>query len=497
MQTKIYEYISEKGESKLNVKKQGIEGLEWLFSGVFRDTDYFLGPPLWYVKYDAIYRSIVDGERPPQSLRSLFAGVDAGMDWNETATTSIETGCQDSIITFLGDLGQDFRRTELGQQIWHGFGEGFYNPSIHDPMECSEFLGYLDLSDIAGVISKKYRNIQHFHYPIEAMIKTLMYQRLGGIRANTHLASRIRKREIALNLGFKQGHNGFVEYPSRRTLTHFLYERLDLSGLLEIEDHLLIKMNEECKNRGIKLGHRVAVDSTPLECYRTDPDATWNGHYEKWMYKVHQITCMDTGLSLGKLVTKGTEYDGDYLIPMIRRLKRIGIEIEEVYGDNHYGALRNWAVLSAKYGIKCVFKTASTDRYRDDGSEIYLRYIYNKLWEKDGYKKDADLDYIANFLIDNGSIEPVGAYYRNQWMWFKASFPDEAQRIYNQRTEVERYHSHLKNQRHIEESLNVKGLHKVKIYVTTFWIAQHALALTRLQQGVSEGLGHCNQRILT
>jgi hypothetical protein len=106
------------------------------------------------------------------------------------------------------------------------------------------------------------------------------------------------------------------------------------------------------------------VDSTPLEGMFGDEDAEYNGHYELSMYKVHQATCLETGLSLVKIVSRANDYDGDYLIPMIKRLHQLGIVVDEVIGDQHYRTFNNYAKLSVEHGIDTHFNLSKNDTYR-------------------------------------------------------------------------------------------------------------------------------------
>jgi len=165
--------------------------------------------------------------------------------------------------------------------------EGFYDPKPDRPMKSGEFLQYLNIDQLVVSLKKYYKNIHHYHYPIEAMVKLMIYQRMAGIRCVTELSSKLQTdRQLALMLGFKPDRYDIVRVPARRTISHFMYERLGIGGLLEVEEYLLREIRDQCKELGIPFGERLAVDSTPLEASEHDPDSEWNAHYEEDMYKL-------------------------------------------------------------------------------------------------------------------------------------------------------------------------------------------------------------------
>ncbi len=373
----------------------------------------------------------------------------------------------------------------------------FYDPSADRPMETSRFLSFLRLDRVVKELEVFYKDLDHFHYPVDAMLRTIIYQRLAGLRHTTQLASRLANSPIvARSLGFKELADGTLEIPDRRTIDHFVWKRMGRAGTATVLNLLVIQLRRELKIRGIEIGKRIAVDSTPLEGMHGDVDAEYNGHYELFMYKIHQATCVDTGLSLAKIVSRANDYDGDYLIPLIGRLQELGIVVEEVIGDQHYGTLRNYARLNVEYGITTRFNLSKADTYRYDGTPNKLRKQYNAFWREPDYRTEADPEYVLRFLLAHGIIDSVGAYFRNQWFETKHRWPNKWQELYDRRTVAERFHSHVKEQLGLERNLRVKGIEPVDTYTNLFWIAEIAVALTRVQNGVKDGLLKANQRDL-
>ena len=370
----------------------------------------------------------------------------------------------------------------------------FRNPTVESPMSGAEFLSYLDISGIGEELEGFYQSPGHYRLPIEAMVKTMVFRRMMGLRSESHLVSRLKCYPfVAEHLGFRQNTDGFV-VPSRFAFHHFVNERLGLSGLIRVHGFLLEMLVDECRRRGIDLGRRIGVDSTPLEALRRDRGALYNGHYEKWMYKVHELTCLDTGVSLTCLVTDANEYDGHFLIPMLNKIWRKGIRFEEVYGDTHYSTIPNWAKVNIDYDAKCVFNVGVRDVLHDEGRSEYILSLYNKHWQDPDYQKKAGFPYILRFLYDKGHWKNVAHYHRNRWIWEWVKGKD-ARVKYRDRTEVERKHSHFKNSLLLEKNLDVEHQHEIKKYVLEFWITELAIALTRVQNGVTTGLTDCNKTI--
>ncbi len=374
----------------------------------------------------------------------------------------------------------------------------FIDPTPQEPMEASRFLSFLKLDPITKELRVFYRDLEHFHYPLDAMLRTAIYQRLVGLRHTTQLETRLNNSwhdSIPRNLGFREI-GGRAEIPDRRTIDHFIWKRLGRTGTNLILDLMVIELRKLLNRRRIYLGRTIAVDSTPLESMYRDSDTEYNGHYQLHMYKVHQATCVDTGLSLAKIVSRANDYDGDYLVPLIRKLQKLGITVDAVIADGAYKDLSLWARLNIEYGIKTYFNLSKKDTYRYDGDPSRLRKQYNAMWKEPDYVPEATLDYILKFLFVHGVQDSVGAYFRNQWLETKRRDPERWQKVYNMRTTAERFHAHIKDQLGLERNLRVKGIESIEVYTNLFWIAELAAALTRAQNGIKAQLLRANQRDL-
>jgi len=422
-----------------------------------------------------------------------------------SATMSYEIGSEGpEIVPFQTEgyslFGSEPEAPDFSDTIFEG-GEAarFSDPTPEQPMEASKFLSFLRLDPITKELRSFYIDLEHFHYPLDAMLRTVIYQRLVGLRHTTQLKTKLNNswnNTIPRNLGFREKGEGTLEIPDRRTIDHFVWKRLGRTGTNLVLDLMVIELRKELARKRIRLGRRVAVDSTPLEGMYKDEDAEYNGHYEMNMYKVHQATCVDTGLSLAKIVSRANDYDGDYLIPLVRKLQKLGIAVDEIIGDQHYGTFNNWARMNVEYGIRTYFNLSARDTYRHDGTPSRLKIQYNAMWKEPDYVLNADLDYILKFLLSHGIIDSVGAYFRNHWLELKGREPEKWQKIYDKRTTAERFHSHVKEQLGLERNLRVKGIESVEVYTNLFWIAEIAATLTRVQNGIKASLLRASQREL-
>jgi hypothetical protein len=428
-----------------------------------------------------------------------------GSEGNKTFSMSYEIGSEGlEIVPFQIEgyslFGSEPEAPDFSNTIFEG-GERarFSDPTPEQPMEASKFLSFLRLDPITKELRSFYKDLEHFHYPLDAMLRTAIYQRLAGLRHTTQLETKLNNswnNSIPRNLGFRERSDATFEIPDRRTMDHFVWKRLGRTGTNLVLDLMVIELRKELSRKRIRLGRRIAVDSTPLEGMYRDEDAEFNGHYKVNMYKIHQATCVDTGLSLAKIVSRANDYDGDYLIPLTRKLQHLGIAVEEVIGDQHYGTFNNWARLNIEHGIKTYFNLSKNDTYRHDGTPARLRKQYNSMWRETDYVPEASLEYILKFLLAHGVVDSVGAYFRNQWFELKERDPEKWQKIYDKRTAAERFHSHIKEQLGLERNLRVKGIESVEVYTNLFWIAEIAAALTRVQNGIRKSLLKANQRDL-
>jgi len=210
------------------------------------------------------------------------------------------------------------------------------------------------------------------------------------------------------------------------------------------------------------------------------------------MVKVHFATCVDANIPLELIVTDANAYDGHYLIPMLEKLRELGIEPEEIYGDAHYGTIENWAVCSMLFNCRCYFQIPENAKFNKKGTKEWIEKTYNGIAYEEGLDYDVSFDEVLRALFEHEYYEEVGVYFRNQWLKVKHKNPEEYERIYHRRNVSENLHSILKEQLLFDKNLNVKGFEAIEYYARQFLVTLLFVALTRVENGVSKGLAKVN-----
>lgn len=78
--------------------------------------------------------------------------------------------------------------SELPWQPMMGNYSSFKNPTTESPMKASEFLNHLDLSNVLDIVKERYGDKDwHYRFPTEAMIKSLIFKYIRGLRWDTAL----------------------------------------------------------------------------------------------------------------------------------------------------------------------------------------------------------------------------------------------------------------------------------------------------------------------
>ena len=371
----------------------------------------------------------------------------------------------------------------------------FINPCVDFSREPSEFLQEIELTDLINPVFIHKPKEKHFHYDFEPMLKLLVYQRLSRVRYFSTLEERLKQNanKCALNLGFKRRFT-----PDRRTIGMFYFDYIGKDGHQQFFDSLVKRCRETCEKHSVPFGRRIGVDSTPLETLPNDKIGEYNAHYIQTkhlgkMVKVHVASCLDTGIPLAFVVSGANEYDGKFLIPLLEKIKTLGIIFEEVYGDGHYDTLENWAKVNILYKAKCYFNLREDAVYNQDGCYDEIKRQYQKFHTQDDFKVSSEMsfEFMAEYLIRRGVYTCVGNYHRNQWFNLKMTEPFKFTEIYSKRNRCETLFSILKEQLGFENNLagNAwKGWDKLNIYVAQFLSSTVVVAIIRLENGISDGL---------
>ncbi len=383
----------------------------------------------------------------------------------------------------------------------------FYNPDKNHSIEPAKFLSYLKLDEGYEHIFQNYNPREsHFHYPLDSMIKLIPFQRLSKLRWVTALEERIKNNvnNSAERLGFHSNGDGSFITPNRRTISRFYYDYLGLKGHRRLFDILLTKLKTEMERENIFLGKKVGVDSMPLETLPNDPVGSFNAHYSKGyslgkMIKVHIAVCLDTGIPLAVKISGANEYDGNYLIPLLKKIKKLNFNFKEIYGDNHYGNLKNWAIVPLMFDVKCYFNLAKGTIFREDGTFENIQKVYQKMWKNYDFENQDNLAIkdLLNYLLKHEKYGCVGAYHRNQFWKIREKNKHIYEYIKSRRNLCESLHGIMKEQLDMDKHLSGKGWGKIEIYVLQFLITMVVVALIRIENGIKEGFTRVSEGVFS
>jgi hypothetical protein len=268
----------------------------------------------------------------------------------------------------------------------------------------------------------------------------------------------------------------------------------------DIMELFCIKVVGDGNKLDLKIGEKTGTDSTPIET-PNDPDGTYNGHYKKKMVKMHITSDYDHKIPLAKQVCGGTEDDNQYLEGMLKRTSVSAEEnMDETWFDGGYNSNKNIAVAHVDFGLTCYYhidqdwRRNVTYEHNFGGKtfnytpEREINYLYRKYWKEPDYKKDASLEIMMKYLIKKGIHEPVAMYFRNPCVAAYEECPDGVLDVYHLRNISEGVNSYLKNNLGLETHINGKGMKNIDLHVTECCIVLLAVALTRLQHGITERL---------
>jgi len=364
----------------------------------------------------------------------------------------------------------------------------FFNPTDAFPMKGAKFLSYLDLNAIVPLISEKYaNNDRHYRHDPQAMFKALILRRLRGIRWHTDLERYFQGQpDEAKMLGFTNP-NGRRTIPNHCTFSHF-ERRLGIDGMREIFDILVMQIRTELKRMGMSLGTNVAIDSTPIEGKKNDPDTSFNPYYRRKGYKIHGVYDLDFQLPIALEFTKITDGDAPHLPSLLDKLHVLGMDPKEVWADGAYASYDNLAFVATNCKGKAHFNFKSDAKENKMGSVTAITRLYKTLWKHEGYDPNPTMEKMLEFLMNKGYREEVGAYYWNIYVRDWRDRRDSTKQKYNRRAAIEAFHGHMKQQMLLEKFMDARGIERAERHVLMTYISLLSVALCRLQHGICDGL---------
>ena len=274
-------------------------------------------------------------------------------------------------------------------------------------------------------------------------------------------------------------------------LYHFLNKRLGSKGIKKLVD-AFIKINKnELAKHNIILGEEVGLDATPIPAKKKDKQADWSPHYEQWCYLWHNMPCINTNLPLEFHITNGREDEAHFFAPFLLRLKTMkDINPNRIFVDGGYTNFENIARSYLYWDIDIVCNIAKNWQFSKLGTKKKIDKWYHKLWKSKDFKSKADFEHklYPLMLTDERRFKQVGMYFRNREILSKfEESPDGYMDCYHQRNKLESHHGTEKRNMEIKH-IEAKGIERITTHIGMHIIALHALALCRLQHGITENL---------
>jgi hypothetical protein len=366
------------------------------------------------------------------------------------------------------------------EEIW----KTFQDATKDNPVNADEFLSALDLSCLRVFLKRLYH--KEPDYPAEAMLKAVLFMNLKKMKFFPELVRYLTSNPtVALTLGFLKK-DGKVCIPSKQNFWHFCNIRLK-----DHWDALFTLLRNEVLmvggSLGLTLGEKTLEDAMPLESLQGDLEAEYNDHYKIKGYKVDSVTDQNTGVPLSVTVTSINADEAKNLIPQLSELHTSGLHVKEHTIDGGYAdyTIIGWMGV---HEISSHYKIHNNWVRNDKGDVLYLQTLYQQHWKDPGFKPQAPLPYVLQFLYKKGYSEEVGAFYRNQAMTRYTMNPQEYLKTYHVRSRQEGHHGYWKEHLELEDRLRTKGLARVTRYVLRNLCTILVVVLCRLQHHQKENL---------
>lgn len=185
-------------------------------------------------------------------------------------------------------------------------------------------------------------------------------------------------------------------------------------------ERLLRKLVSCAYHRGLVTGRKVAIDSSFVSTFskrKEEGSGGWNDHKEGFGFKLHALIDAKSGVPIALIIGNGTTHDSQVAIPLLKRARPWLHRVGYVLADKGY-----------------------------DSSDIVF-YIFKQLKAK------------AGIPIKKTRTTKAGTKSGTFLNWkLKAKGRTLKKSIYNFRSEVERFFSHLKRTYHLGHE-ETRGIH--------------------------------------
>jgi len=139
------------------------------------------------------------------------------------------------------------------------------------------------------------------------------------------------------------------------------------------------------------------------------------------------------------------------------------------------------------FGIESICHIDKNAVIKPDADIRELKRQYQKLWESELFKIDADVDYMKWFLMMHDKTEVLEDFYHNQMLMKYLRDPEKYEKKYVIRELIEHCHGREKRLTEIK-NIQANNMEKFTAHIGMHVVSILALALVRLQNGVTENL---------
>lgn len=291
-------------------------------------------------------------------------------------------------------------------------------------------------------------------------------------------------KEIARNLGFDP-----YDLPHYETIRHFINDLLDDETIEKMFYSEVAEIKYQLDRYDERLGEKTMEDATIITAKRGDSEAEYNAYYDDWGWKKDLFLDQKHKVFLSYQNLEINENEGHALPHNLEKLHGIDINIAEITADGQYPTYENIAIAKHQYETELFYCPQENWVRNTKGDISEINHRYQKYWKHQDFRVNADLDYKLAFLYRRGDLEWVGAYYRNQHVQrYNRRIKHCRKRYRVERNTNESFNNYLKQHMGFETSLPYKGRKHAFKHTTLCLMAINAVALTRLQNGVTKNL---------
>jgi len=362
----------------------------------------------------------------------------------------------------------------------------FADPTQETPVETSRVLKHLDLEWVDPILKELFPRFDWIKHRLYPRVKLVLFMKLRKDLQKVSELYRViqSNEEIARNLGFDP--QSLLGY---ETLRHFINDLLDDETMEQIFYRESEEIEHELNKHGETLYEETLEDATIITAKRGDPEAEYNGYYDDWGWKKDLLMSRKHKVFLAYQNLGINQKEGKALCCNLEKLKKMGIRINCITVDGGYPTYENIAIAKHKYGTYLFYRPQDGWVHNTKGDIAEINHRYQRYWKHTGFRVNAGIDYKLGFLCQMEDYEWVGAYYRNQHVRrYNRRLKHCRRRYRTERNTNESFNNYLKQHMGFETSLPCKGRKHAFKHTTLCLIAINAVALTRLQNGVTKHL---------